>query len=174
LDTGNDSGGISSAAVNSLFTQMDSDGDGTVSTQETQDSVTSLLEQIRSQTAAARRDMPPPGMAPPPAEEFLSSADSNGDGALDATEFYAAMDRGEGTSANATSHVQSMFSDADSDGDGLLTTAELQDAADRNSPEGPRSGNGNRGEALSNLVSTWLKQYTTSGQTSSSTLSVLA
>ncbi len=149
-----------SSTAEGLFASLDSDGDGALSQSEAQDAFQGLLDQMRSETLLARSDMPPP---PPPdegdatdrAEAFMSSADTDGSGGLDATEFATAMQGMGGPASEDSSRIEEMFSDADSDGDGTVTSEELAAAmANHRPPPPPPSGAEDTQESSEQVAST--------------------
>jgi len=116
---------ISSAAVDAMFSLMDSNGDGSVTKQE----FTDLLQTIKPQGESQLPGSPPPGgmgppMAggpPPPKTESSTStdpADTNGDGIVSTAEALA-FSQSSSTSIDTASNSDS-FSEVNKPGDDLM------------------------------------------------------
>ncbi len=121
--------GQSGLDAGSLFDELDSDGDGLISSSE----FSSALE-------AKQAAGPPPGMGASggqgqddeDSEDVFNIADVNQDGYVDAEELAAYL----GESGLNASEI---FSGIDTDGDGLISRAESE-AAQENRPAGPAEG----------------------------------
>ncbi len=156
-----------SESIDGLFSQMDSDGDGSVTTEEASIAISDLLIQQMQQQGMGN-NMPPP---PPPAngegksaEELISSADTDEDGSLNLSEFTEAL-KHPGDNEDS-SQINSLFSDADADGDGKVTQDELQAAMDNHHSKHQQGDAGedettSSSEQISNLVQAMLQQYQT-------------
>lgn len=128
-----DNESVDSDSIDSLFTEMDSDGDGSVSTTEVTETVGNLLQQLEQQFMLSSTPPPPP---PPQeqesAEDLLSSGDSDGDGNLSIAEFSDALQVTGGS--DEVNMLAEMFELADTNEDGVVSQEELSIAMEANQP----------------------------------------
>ncbi len=170
-----------SESIDGLFSQMDSDGDGSVTTEEASIAISDLLIQQMQQQGMGNNMPPPP---PPPAngegqnaEELISSSDTDEDGSLDLSEFTEALKHpGENEDS---SRISSLFNDADADGDGKVTQEELQAAMDNHHSKTQEEDDGqdttaSSSDQISKLVQAMLQQYQTNNEEISSILKLQA
>jgi Ca2+-binding EF-hand superfamily protein len=105
-----------------LFNQADSDGDGLV----TEEELLAMMQNVRPSGPPPNMDgeMEPPPMASPEemAANIIAEHDADGDGALSLEESEVEED---------------VFNTADADGDGLVTEEELVAMLEEGRPEGP-------------------------------------
>ncbi|MGL1959302.1 MAG: EF-hand domain-containing protein [Colwellia sp.] len=164
----------SSESISGLFSQMDADGDESVSLDEATEAISSLLQQLQEQRMANQGAMPPP--PPPPgggsAEELLSSADTDEDGGLNIDEFTAALKRSDDED---DSILAKMFDETDTDGDGIVSQEELQTAME-NKQNSQTQSSTNTDSNVSMLVNSLLQQYqqNAANSTNDTTLSIVA
>ncbi len=168
-------GNTDSETVEGLFSQLDADGDGTLSKQETSAAIESLLGRMRQDMAAGPRGMGGKLPPPPDSNEFMSAADTDGDGNLTESEFTTALEgMGISDDGSAASRIAEMFSEADSDGDGAVTAEELQAAMQAHQPPSPgQSAEYGDSDTVSMLIQALLDNYR-SDRESSGTLSATA
>lgn len=125
-----------SSDVDDLFGEMDADGDGSITQQESSDAVNNMLKQLQGQMMNSRMGgaggmPPPPPMGPPPGaeqsdEEMFSSIDSDSDGNISQTELSAMLEQtseNQGTSQGFS--VDDIISRDDADGDGQISKDEF-------------------------------------------------
>lgn len=181
IPSGESSSATSSDQVSSLFSQLDADGDSALSSQETQVAIESLLHQMRIQGNPALFQPPPP--PPPPvnsdspeeAAELLARADTDGDTSLDATEFSGALNGASSSNSdNQAARIQSMFTDADTDSDGHLTASELEAARTQTPATSTTETSGRQAGAAPSLMNALARLYSSSSETTTSTLSLSA
>jgi len=180
IPSGQSSSATSSDQVSSLFSQLDADGDSSLSSQETQVAIESLLHQMRLQGNPALSQPPPP---PPPvnadgpeeAAELLARADTDGDTSLDATEFSGALSGASSSNSdNQATRIQSMFTDADTDSDGHLTAIELEAARTQTPATSTTETSGRQAGTAPSLMNALARLYSSSSETTASTLSLSA
>lgn len=106
-----DSTATQDAQATELFSTIDSDGSGELSTEEVE-AFESMMAEQRTQGPGGP---PPPGMG---GDDPLAALDSDDDGSVSAGEFGL---------EDATAQMQQLFDAIDSDDDGALGSAEIQD-----------------------------------------------
>lgn len=107
-----------------LFSAMDADGNGSVSSDEKDAFDAKLLEQVQSMAFMAQQF----GGAPPPAgnDDIFAATDADGSGSVSLEEF-SSSDAADGLSSEALSEL---FSTIDADGDGAISETESSDFLD--------------------------------------------
>lgn len=177
-----------SSDVNDLFGEMDADGDGLITQQESSDAVNNMLKQLQGQMMNSRMGgasgMPPPPMGPPPSaeqsdEEMFSSIDSNSDGNISQTELSAMLKQtseNQGTSQGF--NVDDIISRDDADGDGQISKDEFSAAMSnrRSEMESQMNDAGNSQNATASnananaFIASLLRQYQAMAQSSANQL----
>lgn len=149
-----------SESIDGLFSQMDSDGDGSVTSEEASIAISDLLIQQMQQQGMGNT-MPPPPPPPESAEDLISSGDTDEDGSLNLAEFTEALTRSGDN--DDSSRINSLFQDADADGDGKVTQDELQAAIDNHHSKQTEEDDDtiSSSDQISNLVQAMLQQYQT-------------
>ncbi|MBL4899161.1 MAG: EF-hand domain-containing protein [Colwellia sp.] len=166
-----------SSTISGLFTEMDADGDGSVSVSEASDAISNLLQQLQEQrmTSAGMPPPPPPGGNP---EDLMSSADTDEDGSLTIDEFTSALKRSDNEDESI---LAQMFAETDTNGDGIVTQEELTTAMENKQNEHSQTAStatskNSSSEKVSMLVNSLLQQYQLNTQsiTSNESLSIVA
>lgn len=111
--------------IGQLMTDLDTDGDGKISTSETESALKKLGDEMQSRFSRAGVQ----AMQPPDPAEMFKQADANGDGGIDKTEFAAL-----GPSDTDQSRLDEMFSSIDTDGNGTIDETENETAMNRMGP----------------------------------------
>lgn len=159
------------SSVNGLFSEMDTDGDESISLTEASDAVTNLLQQLQEQRIAS--DMPPPP-PPPGVDELMALADEDEDGNLTLDEFSNALKLSEDEDESI---LADLFADTDINGDGIVSREELETTMDVNSNSNAQTNNRNADEnKISMVVNSLLQQYQLNAEklTTETSLSITA
>jgi Ca2+-binding EF-hand superfamily protein len=173
--------GGESVDSDALLKTIDTDGSGSISSDELSENGKALFDQLRDQLMSAQLSSssaappPPPGSPPGDPEEMFASIDSNGDGSIAKSEletFLADRSQGDGPT------VDDIFARDDADEDGSISTDEFTAAVSRRPPP-PEQGNKTGGVGdIGAMIASLIEQYTAAGSTASETsttqLSVVA
>lgn len=120
--------GVSLGDNTELLSQMDSDGDGGLSSSELEEGMKSLMPPPPSTMAFAQARV-----GSETQDDLFSKIDANGDGSLDKGEVQALADK---MKADTGEDIGPDFTELDTDGDGSLTQAEFE-AGRPSGPSGP-------------------------------------
>jgi Ca2+-binding EF-hand superfamily protein len=100
--------------IDELFSQVDTDGDGSITRAEDNAFLAKMKEGKMGENASSASGMSGP---PPRPEKVFDTADTNKDGVVTKAELAAVMGNGGG-------NIDELFSQVDADGDGSITRAE--------------------------------------------------
>jgi Ca2+-binding EF-hand superfamily protein len=124
--------GVSLGDSKALFTQMDSNSDGSLSSDELARGMKDLLPPPTTMEFAQTRGMGGPG---PGSDHLFEKVDTDGDGSISQDELQVLSDKIKADTGKDTSQD---FSKLDSDGDGKLSQAEF-DAGRPQPPQGQQT-----------------------------------
>jgi Ca2+-binding EF-hand superfamily protein len=137
------SGAGDSVGADELFTQLDSDGNGKLTSQEMSDSLTRIMEQLDSQFDKMRMGgMPPP---PPPGAESAGLSKADLQSQLDE------IGSGDSKLSSSISNIIDNFDKADTNGDGKVSMQEAM-TYDQSSQSGASSAASDTGNSEANIM----------------------
>jgi Ca2+-binding EF-hand superfamily protein len=114
---------FSTDEADALFSKLDADGNGTVDNSEMMSALKAAGEERRVSMGAHHGHRGGGPDFSKMASELIKQLDTGGDGAIDKTEFSAALSANG--SANGTTDADSLFSKLDTSGDGKVDQSEL-------------------------------------------------
>lgn len=172
--TGGTSTADTSAAssTDALFSTLDSDSDGSISSTELADNGKALFDQLRDQlrnSQLSSSEAPPP---PPPMHgdesDMFAKIDANSDGSIEESELTSFISEGIGGSGQGPS-VDDILARDDTDGDGAISFAEFQSAMSQRPERSEQSASeAQDGMQLGRLIASLLEQYSAVSSTTAS------
>ncbi|MBV9557518.1 MAG: EF-hand domain-containing protein [Pseudolabrys sp.] len=127
-------GGLDSSSLQSLFSAIDTDGSGGISTTEAKTAVSKLSNALQSMLLGTQEQ----SSQPSPSQMF-AAADTDGSGGLSFDEFKADVTSHlpNGATAPTDDQLQAMFNKIDTDGDGQISQSEMKAAHHGHHHHGP-------------------------------------
>ncbi|MBM7850558.1 Ca2+-binding EF-hand superfamily protein [Methylopila capsulata] len=137
----------SDSAIESAFSTLDGDGDGSLTQSEVQSGLSKFSSDSASALLGAQESAPPRPPQGGPGEGGFETADADDSGTVSLDEFVAA-----GPDEAGETKAEEMFSTIDSDGDGEISESEdeaFQSAQAESAPPAPPPGPPSAGEGES-------------------------
>jgi Ca2+-binding EF-hand superfamily protein len=132
--------GLGDNDIQSLFSAIDTDGDGQISKTEAKTAFDKLSQALQSQLLNVQEQLGSGPPSPPTAGDIFTQADTDGNGSLSLDEFKAAAashHRHHHAAGSDDSKIEARFNALDSNGDGTVSQSELESAFAAGPPSPP-------------------------------------
>lgn len=164
-------GTSTASSTDALFSTLDSDSDGSISSTELADNGKALFDQLRDQlrnTQLSSSEAPPPPPMHGDESDMFAKIDANSDGSIEESELTSFISEGIGGSGQGPS-VDDILARDDTDGDGAISFAEFQSAMSQRPERSEQSANeAQDGMQLGRLIASLLEQYSAVSSTTAS------